>query len=104
MRTHLSKRICASNTNIALCFDLICCKMSCFCLLALRILAFFPCNPKTFLIILRLSLYTSRSDIFGNFYKFTITVAILVNFDRSNVHTRYQNTEIIIESFTDNSL
>ena len=78
--------------------------MSRFCLLALRILAFFPCNPKTFLIILRLSLYTSRSDIFCNFYKFPITVAILVNFDRSNVHTRYQNTEIIIESFTDNSL
>ena len=104
MRTHLSKRICASNTNIALCFDLICCKMSRFCLLALRILAFFPCNPKTCLIIVRLSLYTSRSDIFGNFYKSPITVAILVNFDRSNVHAGYQNTKIIIESFADNSL
>ena len=102
--SHFTKCICTRNTNVTLRLDLICCEVRTLCLLALRVLAFFPCNAETLLVILRLSLYTSRSDIFSNFYEFLIVVAVFVNFDRSNVHTRYQNAEIIIESFADDSL
>ena len=114
--THLAKGICTSNTDLCMLLNLECTKISSLSLLMLCILTFFTLNAKsTFIVFSFNSLFSmnvsnfcfgfcfcgSSGKVFGHTHELTVTIAGFINFNRTNINARHNNTESFFQPFTE---
>ena len=114
--SHLSESLCTSHANLRLLLYLESTEVRRLSLLMLCILTFFTLNAEsTFIVFGFNTLFcvnvpdfcfcfgfcSSTCEFLGYAHKLTIAFAGLVNFNRTNINTRYNDTERFFQSFAE---
>ena len=114
--SHLSESLCTSNANLCLFFNLESTNISGLGLFMLCILSFFTLDAESTFVVFSFNTLlignilnsgfcfgfcSCPSKIFGHAHKLTIAITGLVNFNRTNINSRYNNTEVFFQAFAE---
>ena len=95
--THLTKSLRTCNANVSLLLYLESTDIGCLRLLVHSILAFFTLDTQTLHVILRLGFDLCCGNILCDSHKLAVSLAVFVDLNGSNIHTRNQNTEVFLQ-------